>query len=208
MADTFTPAWCCGRRRRGAALPATLVVLFWLTGVTGWLVAHVIWAGRSQAEADAAAAHDAAADAVTLLAVQRLATVGDWAALVASAALEPCSGAASLPPLAEAIDVTARMQAASDAVSRWPAGVRPEWRRWLACGADDLGGDWRGRAVPPWTMALVGDDPDAHALDGPSAQLVVVGVAWSATGGRAIRVATVRRTHAVAPPRIVGWRGG
>ncbi len=195
--------------RAGAALPGVLLVMLWLTGVTGWLVAHTAWSAGIQREEHVVLTLGAAADAMGAMAARVLASQPDWHVVGGAAGPGPCPGAAA-PGVDPAVLATeaARLQAATDAISRWPSAQRPVWRPWLACGADDLLGGWRGAGPAPWVVALVADDPDGLTLAGQPAQIAVAAVAGTADGARVRRLLAVRRAALDMPPRIVAWRQG
>lgn len=194
---------------RGAALPGVLIVLLWTTGVSAWLVTHAVWTLSMERQEEGLRVVGETADALAARTVPVLDQTPDWGVLVATAALAPCPGTAGggLPAALVAAE-TLRVQAATDAVSRWPAAQGPRWRPWLACDAGDLLGGWRAATPPPWALALIADDPDGLLLGGAPAQVVVAAVAGGPHGARALRIVSVRRGAAGWPPRIVAWRPG
>ena len=193
-------------RTSGAALPGVMLVMFWLTGIGGWLVAHSVWDARMHVVDEETSALAHAADALAETMARRLSDVPDWQGLVDSGADIGCGGAPSLPPAT--IDLpgeTTRLQAATDSLSRWTASAQPVWRFVAGCDADHLQGDWRGRGPAPWLLAWVAGTPDAGA---PPTQLALHVVALHPVRGRASRTVTVRRYPGHSSTRIVAWHPG
>lgn len=194
--------------RRGAALPAVLVVMFWLTGVTGWLIAHAIWDQRITSVDDDIGMLARAADAMSEVMVLEVGRVADWTDLVTPGPPMPCPvPSPPSPPYVSIAAETTRLQTATDGVSRWAPAVRPVWRFVALCDVGALQGTWRGQDEAPWALAWTVDDPEAPAGGVPPVQVVVHVVALR-PGGRAARTLTVRRTPAPAGARIVAWRPG
>lgn len=195
--------------RRGVALPGVLLLLIWLTGVTGWLVAHTAWNVTMQRDEHLSVTLGTASDALAALAARSLTHEPDWHAVLSMTTPAPCPGTTTIAvPPGVIVDETTRLQAASDVLDRWPAGQRLQWRPWLACDAGELLGGWRASSPAPWVLALIADDPDGHVLAGQPAQVVVAAVAGAASGGRTRRIVTVRRAELHLPPSIVAWRLG
>src|SRR5690606_38765708 len=123
------------------------------------------------------------------MAARTLAAEPDWHVVLGVSGPGPCPGASLLGATAdELLEETGRLQAAADALGRWPVGARPLWRPWLACGADELLGGWRAAEPAPWVVVLVADDPDGLTLDGQPAQIVLAAVAGTASGERTRRI--------------------
>lgn len=192
----------------GAALAGVLIVLFWLTGVTGWLVAHAAFSSRQGAQEAQLSRLAAAADGLAALGAVLLGDEADWGLFSGTVSPAACPGAPMASPLVDVALEAARWQAASDAAGRWSPGVRPVWRPWLICDARGLFGDWRAHESAPWVLALVADDPDGATVAGAPVQVAVVAIAGNGGDARVRRVVTVRRSLAPSPPRIVGWRAG
>lgn len=194
---------------RGGALPGVLMVMAWLTAIGGWLLAHVVWDQRVASVDTTTTALAAVADAMGEAARREVGRVADWQALTTADAPRPCPGGGSaLPPEIDVAQATARLQAATDALSRWPSAARPAWRLFTACPATALLGQWRGRLEPPWALAWVADDPDGGVDGGAPIQLVLHVVATRPAGGWTTRTLTIRRYPAQMQPRLVAWRPG
>ena len=191
---------------RGAALPAALLLALWLTGITGWLVAHAVW-DRQLARLDVDYRTSAAAsDALTEALLPYLAAVPDWTVLQAPGAPVPCPGGeASTPWSAEIATRTARLQATLDARSRWTPGVSPTWRFLTGCAVTSLHGVWRDRDAGSVVLAWVADDPDDPVSRSYDQQMLVHVVAQPPSGLRAGGTATVRRAASGAV-WLVAWR--
>ncbi len=195
-------------RQAGAALPAVLLVMFWLTGIGGWLVAHSVWDHRMHVVDEETAALARAADALAEVMSQQLAAVADWQALLDSGVELGCSASASpLPAVVDVAGETTRLQAATDASSRWTGPAHPVWRLIAGCDAGSLQGDWRGRGATPWLLAWAANMPGGTGVAAPD-QLALHLVALHPVRGRAIRTMTVRRFPGQTSTRIVAWHPG
>lgn len=191
---------------RGAALPGVLVVMLWLTGISGWLVAHTIWDQRVAQVDETTLALGHTADAMADVMTRALGSMADWSTAITPGPDLPCPHGG--PPLTAAIDAvveTSQLQAVTDAASRWDAVSTPVWRYLTACNAEALHGIWRWRIAAPWLLAWVADDPDA-VPGGAPAQVMLHVVAMHAGGGRAARTITLRRYPGETWARIVAWR--
>lgn len=195
--------------RRGAALPAVLLVTFWLIGVTGWLVAHTMWDQRVARVEHLSMSLDQAADAMAEAMAVEVGRVADWAVLAGAPVWLPCpAGGAAVPPAIDLPGETARLQAGVAAMSRWTPVETPTWQYVTGCDAAALLGAWRGPETSPWVLAWVAAGPGAAPAPAPLAQLVLHVVAVRVDGGRRARTVTLRRFAGEAAPRIVGWRPG
>jgi hypothetical protein len=193
--------------RAGAALPGVLLVMFWLTGVSGWLVAHTVWDQRVATVDEATLALGQSADAMADVMTRVLGATPDWATAIAPGPDMPCpAGGPPLPPAVDALAETALVQAATDAVSRWDAASTPVWRYRTACEAAALQAIWRWRVAAPWLLAWVADDPDAIPGPGGPTQVMLHVLAVQPGGGRAARTVTLRRYPGETWARVVAWR--
>jgi hypothetical protein len=191
--------------RVGAALPGVLLVMFWLTGIGGWLVALSLWDLRMHVVDEDTAALTRAADALAEVMARRLADVADWQGLLDAGAEVGCP--ASTAPLPAAIDLageTIRLQASTDALSRWTGAAHPVWRFIAGCDAESLQGEWRGRGATPWLLAWVANTPGGTGVEPPT-QLALHLVALHPVRGRSARTVTLRRFPGEMSPRIVAW---
>ena len=197
------------RRRAGAALPGVLLVMFWLTGISGWLVAHTIWDQRVARVDETTLALGHAADAMGEVMAGELGRLADWSTWRAPGPALPCpAGAVALPADIDAMAETSRLAAATAILSRWPATMTPTWRYLTACDASTLQGLWRGRGPAPWLLAWIADDPDSGPAGDSSLQMVLHVAALQPGRGRAHRTLTVRRYPGENTARIVAWRPG
>jgi len=195
------------RASRGAALPGVLVVMLWLTGISGWLVAHTVWDQRVAHVDETTLALGHTADAMADVMTRTLGSTADWSTAIMPGPDVPCPHGG--PPLTAAINAvveTSQLQAATDAASRWDAASTPVWRYLTACDAEALYGIWRWRIAAPWLLAWVADDPDTVPGGGAPAQVMLHVVAMHAGGGRAARTITLRRYPGETWARIVAWR--
>lgn len=189
------------------AMPAALMLSFWLTGICGWLVAHAIWDQR-MAQADQHESElDHLADAMAEVMTRAMGRVADWQSVVAGGQAVLCPGqtTARLPPIDVARETT-RLQQGTDSLSRWSGTDRPVWRYLAACDAADLEGDWRAPGAPPWGLVWVADDPDGPPGAAGPRQVVLHVKALRPGGGRSGRTVTLRRLDGQPYPRIVAWR--
>ncbi len=208
----IAPASCVGRQtlraRCGAALPAVLVVLFWLTGVTGWLVAHAIWDQQIVRVDRDLSVLGHAADAMAAVMVREVGRVADWTDLVTPGLPLPCPvPAPPVPTFVSVADETMRLQASTDGVSRWAPAVQPAWRALAVCDVGVLEGAWRGRDAAPWALAWTADDPETAASGTPPTQIVLHVVAVRPSG-RVARTMTLRRGAEPLTARVIAWRPG
>lgn len=191
---------------RGAALPAALLLALWLTGITGWLIAHAVW-DRQLVRLDVD--HRAvmtASEALTEALLASLAGVPDWAVLQVPGAPVPCPGGEpSTPWSAEIATRTARLQATLDAQSRWAPGVSPAWRFLTGCHVASQHGVWRDGDAGALVLAWLADDPDDTVSRPYDQQLLLHVVAEHPSGLRAGGTATVRRIASGAV-WLVAWR--
>jgi hypothetical protein len=196
------------RVRRGAALPGVLIVMLWLTGISGWLVAHTVWDQRIVAVDDRSSALGQGADAMGHVATRMVGGLADWGMVTTPGPALPCPGGGPpLPPAIDPLAETTSLQATTDVLSRWDAAARPAWRYLTACQAEALQGIWRWRVPAPWLLVWASDVPDGVAIGGPDPQLVLHVVALWPEGGRAARTITLRRHAGETWARIVAWRG-
>jgi hypothetical protein len=197
------------RHRAGAALPGVLLVMFWLTGISGWLVAHTIWDQRVARVDETTLALGHAADAMGDVMAGELGRLADWSTWRAPGPALPCpAGTVALPAEIDVMAETSRLAAATAVLSRWPGTLAPTWRYLTACDASTLQGLWRGRSTAPWLLAWIADDPDSGPAADSSSQMVLHIAAIQPGRGRADRTLTVRRYQGEATARIVAWRPG
>lgn len=191
--------------RRGAAILAVLVVMFWLTGIAGWLVAHVVWDQRVHMVDRDVGTLARAADAMIDVVTWQVSAVADWNDLLNAGTVVGCPEAGPVVPAT--VDVTAeteRAQQTADAVSRWPSGHEPVWHPVAACGAVGLDGSWRAWDGAPWLLAWASRLP-GEAGPGPPSQLMLHVVVVRPGAGRSARTVTIRRAPGQSSARIVAW---
>jgi hypothetical protein len=208
-----TRSRCCpisrGGSERGAALPAAMLLLACLVGVTGWLVGHV----RVDREVAAALADEQEtarlAEAATQVAALALARVPDWSRVdVIAVPLDCPAWPGAVVPL-DGIAETAALQAVEDAASRWPAET-PRWRLAWTCHAPGVFSVWPTRPPAPSVAVWVADDVEGDDEPGrdTNQRLRVHGVAAGRGGARASATATIGRTASGAPVTLLAWRTG
>ena len=194
-------------RRRGAALPGVLIVMLWLTGISGWLVAHTVWDQRIAFVDETSLALAQGADAMAHVATRVVGGMADWSLAMTPGPELPCpAGGPPLPPEIDPPVETSHLQTATTAQSRWDGATTPVWRYLMACDAHALQGIWRWRTSAPWLLVWAADVPDGVPMDAAEAQLVLHVVAVRPEGGRAARTVTLRRHAGETWPRIVAWR--
>lgn len=191
----------------GTALPAALVLLACLVGVTGWLAGHVRvdqdLARTLEDEQDAGRLAESAAQVVAL----SLAQVADWTRVDALVVPLPCV-ASSRPGIALDAVVEGRLlQASEDAASRW-GGETPRWTLAWVCHAPGVLGYWPPAGLVPSVAVWIADDVegDGDVARDRNQRLRVAAVAAGPGQTRASVQATVGRSASGAPVTLLAWR--